>query len=228
MGADNIKILLVEDDENLGQILKEYLGIKGYNISLAKNGQIGLNMFHKEEYDFCILDIMMPVMDGYELAEQIRKINTDVPLLFLSAKSMKEDRITGLELGADDYLTKPFSMEELLLRIKAILKRAGKKSQAQKVFNIGLFTFDYNQQKISVFDDEQKLTTKENELLYLLCKNKNEVLTREEALLKIWGDDSYYTARSMDVFISKLRKRLNADDKIKIINVHGSGFKLIS
>ena len=194
---DNSKthILLVEDDPNLGQILKEYLEIKSYNVALGSNGKIGLELFHKNEFDFCILDIMMPVMDGFELAEHIRKIDKDIPVLFLSAKSLKEDRIKGLELGADDYLTKPFSMEELLLRIRAILKRSNKEPLSdEKVFNIGMFTFDYKQQTIKGKDASKKLTTKENELLYHLCRKMNAVLSRDEALLKIWGDDSYFSS----------------------------------
>ena len=221
-------ILLVEDDPNLGQILKEYLEIKSYDVSLGANGKIGLELFHKNEFEFCILDIMMPVMDGFELAENIRKIDKNIPILFLSAKSLKEDRIKGLEIGADDYLTKPFSMEELLLRIKAILKRTKKEPLGEeKVFNIGLFTFDYKQQLIKQKDSSKKLTTKENELLYLLCRKMNSVLSRDEALLKIWGDDSYFTSRSMDVFITKLRKYFKDDPSIKIMNVHGEGFKLL-
>ncbi len=220
-------ILLVEDDQNLGQILKEYLEIKGFKVDLASNGQVGLDYFKSKAYDFCILDIMMPVMDGFELAENIRKMNKQVPLLFLSAKAMKDDRIKGLELGADDYLCKPFSMEELLLRIKAILKRSTQYIKEETRFEIGSYIFDYTKQEIKLHDIVQNLTTKENALLYLLCKKKNDILTRDEALNNIWGDDSYYTARSMDVFISKLRKYLSKDPNIQILNVHGSGFKLI-
>ena len=171
---------------------------------------------------------MMPVMDGFELAKQIRKTNKNIPILFLTAKSMREDRIKGFELGADDYLTKPFSMEELILRITAILRRVNVNNKInKKVFNIGVFTFDYNHQTINSTDKEIKLTTKETELLFLLCKKKNEVLKREEALLKIWGDDSYFTARSMDVFIAKLRKYLKDDENINIMNIHGEGYKLV-
>ena len=228
MGEPKINILLVEDDPSLGQILKEYLEIKSYKVSLGANGKIGLELFLKNEFDFCILDIMMPVMDGFELAEHIRKVDKIIPVLFLSAKSMKDDRIKGLEIGADDYLTKPFSMEELLLRIKAILKRTNKEPLShEKVFNIGMFTFDYKQQVINGNDNSKKLTTKENELLYHLCRKMNTVLTRDEALLKIWGDDSYFTSRSMDVFITKLRKHFKEDPSIKIMNVHGEGFKLL-
>ena len=228
MSEKPIRILLVEDDHSLGSILKEYLEIKFYEVDLAINGKIGLEKFQKEEYDFCLLDIMMPVMDGFELAKQIRKLNHDIPILFLTAKSMREDRIKGFQLGADDYLTKPFSMEELILRITAILRRVNvDKKLNQKVFNIGMFTFDYNHQTISSTIKEIKLTTKETELLLLLCKKKNEVLKREEALLKIWGDDSYFTARSMDVFIAKLRKYLKEDETINIMNIHGEGYKLV-
>ena len=223
------KILLVEDDPNLGSVLKEYLEIKGNNVTLAQDGKIGLETFEKGVFDFCILDVMLPVMDGFELGKKIRDLDKNVPFLFLTAKALKEDRIEGFKSGADDYLTKPFSMEELSLRIEAILRRTniGPKKEEQKQYQIGKIHFDVTRQIITVEGKEQKLTTKESELLRMLCLNMNDTLTREEALIKIWGDDNYFTARSMDVFITKLRKFLKADPNIQIMNIHGSGYKLL-
>jgi len=223
------KILLVEDDPNLGSVLKEYLEIKGNNVTLAQDGKIGLETFEKGVFDFCILDVMLPVMDGFELGKKIRELDKNVPFLFLTAKALKEDRIEGFKSGADDYLTKPFSMEELSLRIEAILRRTniGPKKEEQKQYQIGKIHFDVTRQIITVEGKEQKLTTKESELLRMLCLNMNDTLTREEALIKIWGDDNYFTARSMDVFITKLRKFLKADPNIQIMNIHGSGYKLL-
>ena len=223
-------ILLAEDDQNLGGILKSYLEAKGYQTTLSVDGKEALENFKRGDYNFCILDVMMPVMDGFTLAKEIRKIDKDIPILFLTAKSMQEDKIAGFEVGADDYLTKPFSMEELLLRIKAILRRyneAKEKTPENNIFEFGGYSFDYNRQ-ILIFDgDEQKLTSKEAELLKLLCENLNNVLDRSVALNKIWYDDSYFNARSMDVYITKLRKYLKDDDTVNLINVHGVGFKLV-
>ena len=223
------KILLVEDDPNLGSVLKEYLEIKGNNVTLAQDGKIGLETFEKGVFDFCILDVMLPVMDGFELGKKIRELDKNVPFLFLTAKALKEDRIEGFKSGADDYLTKPFSMEELSLRLEAILRRTniGPKKEEQKQYQIGKIHFDVTRQIITVEGKEQKLTTKESELLRMLCLNMNDTLKREEALIKIWGDDNYFTARSMDVFITKLRKFLKADPNIQIMNIHGSGYKLL-
>jgi DNA-binding response OmpR family regulator len=225
------KILLAEDDKNLGNVLKAYLEAKGFNTTLCIDGKEALENFKRNEYDFCILDIMMPVMDGFTLAKEIRKLDTQIPFLFLTAKSMQEDRIQGLELGADDYLTKPFSMEELLLRIKAIRRRIeeGKKSKpSNNIFKFGKYVFDYNRQMLVIGDNQQKLTSKEADLLRLLCQNMNNVLDRSAALNKIWYDDSYFNARSMDVYITKLRKYLKEDPDVELINVHGVGFKLVS
>jgi DNA-binding response OmpR family regulator len=225
------KILLAEDDKNLGNVLKAYLEAKGFNTTLCIDGKEALETFKRHEFDFCILDIMMPVMDGFTLAKEIRKLDSHIPFLFLTAKSMQEDRIQGLEIGADDYLTKPFSMEELLLRIKAIRRRieeGSKNKPSNNIFNFGEYIFDYNRQMLSIGSNQQKLTSKEADLLKLLCQNMNNVLDRSAALNKIWYDDSYFNARSMDVYITKLRKYLKEDPDVELINVHGVGFKLVS
>ncbi|MBN1338342.1 MAG: response regulator transcription factor [Bacteroidales bacterium] len=223
-----IKVLLAEDDRNLGNVLKSYLEAKGYNTTLCINGQEAFNAFREDHYDFCVIDVMMPVKDGFTLAREIRQINRAVPLLFLTAKSMHEDKLKGFELGADDYITKPFSMEELLVRMQAILRRSAPgKAAAQHQYRIGDFTFDYNRQVLKKGDAEQKLTSKESELLKLLCQNINDVLDRSHALKKIWFDDSYFNARSMDVYVTRLRKYLKDDPRIELINVHGIGFKLL-
>jgi DNA-binding response OmpR family regulator len=229
MEETKAKILLAEDDENLGMLLREYLTAKNYETTLFKDGEEALEGFHKDNYDMCILDVMMPKMDGFTLAKNIRKENTTVPFLFLTAKSMKEDILEGFSLGADDYMTKPFSMEELLFRMQAILRRTGGKasSQDQAIFEIGDFTFDAQKQTLTYDGTEQKLTTKENELLKLLCEHKNDLLERNFALKQIWSEDSYFNARSMDVYITKLRKYLKADESIQILNIHGKGYKLI-
>ena len=223
-------ILLAEDDQNLGGILKSYLEAKGYQTNLSVDGKEALENFKRGDFNFCILDVMMPVMDGFTLAKEIRKIDKDIPILFLTAKAMQEDKIAGFEVGADDYLTKPFSMEELLLRIKAILRRyneAKEKKPENSIFEFGGYNFDYNRQILTFKGEEQKLTSKEAELLKLLCENLNNVLDRSVALNKIWYDDSYFNARSMDVYITKLRKYLKDDDNVNLINVHGVGFKLV-
>jgi len=225
-----VKVLLAEDDKNLGNVLQAYLAAKGFDTHLTANGKEALERFKREEYDFCILDIMMPVMDGFTLAKEIRKMDKEIPFLFLTAKSMQEDKIQGLELGADDYLTKPFSMEELLLRIRAIMRRIespGNVKADKTHYEFGKYTFDYNRQILGFNKKEQKLTSKEADLLRLLCENMNKVLDRSVALNKIWYDDSYFNARSMDVYITKLRKYLKEDPTVELINVHGVGFKLV-
>lgn len=222
-----IRVLLTEDDKNLGTILKAYLEAKGFPTELCTDGREGLERFKREEFQFCILDVMMPVMDGFTLAAEIRKLDKKVPLLFLTAKTMQEDKLHGFELGADDYLTKPFSMEELLLRMKAILRRTAEDTIRPTHFELGSFTFDYNRQLLIDKDGENKLTSKEAELLRLLCENMNKVLDRSVALNKIWFDDSYFNARSMDVYVTKLRKYFKNDPKIELMNVHGVGFKLV-
>jgi DNA-binding response OmpR family regulator len=225
------KILLVEDDPNLGLLLEDYLQLKGkFKVVLAKDGDAGLKAFTAQEFDICILDVMMPKKDGFTLAKEIRKMNANVPIIFATAKGMMEDKTTAYNLGGDDYITKPFRIEELLLRINALLKRStnsAKEENLPTTFNIGSYFFDYTNQVIIRNDIQQKLSTKEAELLRLLCLKINDVLTREEALLKIWHDDNYFNGRSMDVFLSKLRKFLKEDDKVEIINVHGRGYKLL-
>lgn len=225
------KILLAEDDKNLGSVLKAYLEAKGYTTTLCMDGKEALETFKRNEFDFCILDIMMPIMDGFTLAKEIRKLDKHIPFLFLTAKSMQEDKVHGFELGADDYLTKPFSMEELLLRIKAIRRRIEENSTAKpenNFFTFGKYKFDHNRQILEVDGKQQKLTSKEADLLKLLCQNMNNVLDRSVALNKIWFDDSYFNARSMDVYITKLRKYLKDDPDVELINVHGVGFKLVA
>lgn len=223
-----IKILLAEDDENLGSLLREYLIAKSYECDWFVNGEKAYKNFIKNHYDLCILDIMMPVKDGYTLAKEIRMTNTDIPIIFLTAKSLKEDIIEGFKAGADDYITKPFSMEELLFRIEAVIRRSKKELiSSQSQYKVGKYIFDYDKQMLLLDSHEQKLTTKESELLRLLCNNKNSVLERNFALKTIWIDDNYFNARSMDVYIAKLRKYLKDDPAIQILNVHGKGFKLI-
>ncbi len=225
-----VRILLVEDDPNLGSLLSDYLSAKGFETKLATDGEKGLKLFNLQSFDFLILDVMMPKKDGFTLAKEIRQINKQVPILFLTAKSMSDDTIEGFKSGGDDYMTKPFSMEELLVRINAILRRTSsipELGEETRLFTIGKFEFDYNKQKLISPDSDAKLTTKENELMYLLCKNKNGILERNHALNMIWGDDNYFNGRSMDVYIAKLRKHLKSDESIQILNVHGRGFKLL-
>ena len=222
------RILLAEDDENLGSLLQEYLQAKNYETDWVTNGEKAFRYFEQFHYDLCLLDVMMPVKDGFTLASEIRMVNSDIPIIFLTAKSMKEDVLEGFSLGADDYMTKPFSMEELLFRIEAILRRTkGAKSGETHVWKVGSFTFDSKKQILTGTGTEQKLTTKESELLVLLCNNINKVLERNFALKAIWIDDNYFNARSMDVYITKLRKYLKADPHVQIINVHGKGYKLV-
>jgi DNA-binding response OmpR family regulator len=226
--SDKLNLLLAEDDDNLGLLLNNFLKAKGFNVNLARNGKLALDEFNSGSFDFVILDVMMPEMDGFAVAKEIRAIDSDIPILFLTAKSMKEDKLEGFSLGADDYLTKPFSMEELLARINAILKRSKSSDDSPAAeFKIGIFDFDADKRVLTLNGEETKLTTKENHLLKLLAKNKNSVLDRQAALRAIWGDDNYFNGRSMDVYIAKLRKMLKADESIEIMNVHGKGFKMI-
>lgn len=225
------KLLLAEDDENLGPLLKEYLIAKGYDTDLFSDGEKAYDGFNKQSYNLCILDIMMPKKDGITLARDIRLINQDIPLIFLTAKNLKEDVLEGFRMGADDYITKPFSMEELIFRIEAVLRRTsqdGSKVGEQAIYKLGKYSFDSLKQILSTDGEEPvKLTTKESELLRLLCNNANKVLERNFALKTIWIDDNYFNARSMDVYITKLRKHLKDEPSVEIINVHGKGYKLI-
>jgi DNA-binding response OmpR family regulator len=223
-------ILLCEDDPNLGQLLLEYLNAKGYQTDLAIDGQEAIKAFKRGSYNFIILDVMMPVKDGFTVAQEIRAEDKHTPILFLTAKSLKEDTLKGFEVGGDDYMTKPFSMEELLARVNVILKRTNplimaEEESAEEI--LGNYNFNYSKHKLFFGDQETKLTTKENELLYLLAKNRNGILERSYALKTIWGDDNYFNGRSMDVYIAKLRKHLKGDERLEIINVHGKGFKLL-
>lgn len=224
------KILLVEDDPSLGPLLQEYLDAKGFETKLADDGQKGSELFFKSSYDLLLLDVMMPIKDGLSLAKDIRLSDKHTPIIFLTAKSMKEDTIEGFNAGADDYITKPFSMEELLARVNAVLRRSNKtrSSDSDEVnFKIGNYNFNSEKQILQVGVNEQKLTTKESQLLRLLCVHKNDVLDRSFALKSIWQDDNYFNGRSMDVYIAKLRKYLRDDSKVEIINIHGKGFKLL-
>ncbi|QJW91894.1 response regulator transcription factor [Spirosoma taeanense] len=232
-------ILLVEDDPNLGQLVQEYLTMKGYPTDRATDGNQGLQQFMAGNYDLCIFDVMMPKKDGFTLAKEVRMGNRDVPIIFLTAKAMQEDAIQGFKVGADDYVTKPFSMEELLLRIQAILRRYQRSADSMEpsVYQIGSFSFDYPHQLLTRTGGNgtvdgtdlqpQKLTSKESELLKLLAQNLNQPVSRSFALKMVWGDDSYFNARSMDVYVTKLRKYLKEDSAVQLVNVHGEGFKLI-
>lgn len=225
----NKKILLTEDDSNLGALLRTYLAAKNYDTTLAMTGKSALRIFQTEVFDLCILDIMMPEMDGLTLARSIRNLNPDVPIIFLTAKNQKEDVIEGFKTGADDYITKPFSMEELLYRIEAILRRTTSQVQVKEdeIFYIGGYSFDHKRQILFHEDQKTGLTTKESELLRLLYLHKNEILERNFALKSIWIDDNYFNARSMDVYITRLRKYLKKDPSVKILNIHGRGYRLI-
>ncbi len=223
------KILLVEDDDSLGFVVKDNLEQEGYTIDLQKDGKAGQISFQNNQYDICIFDVMLPGMDGFSLAEFVRGTGSEVPIIFLTAKSLKEDRIKGLKLGADDYLTKPFSIEELILRIEAILKRTGKKTeqvQTAALLKIGRYTFDIKNLKLFFDDEVQDLTHREADLLAFLVNHKNETQPRDKILIAIWGDDDYFKGRSLDVFITRLRKYLNKDGNVKLTNVHGVGFRL--
>jgi DNA-binding response OmpR family regulator len=230
------KILLVEDDQNFGDVLRSYLDMNDYQVTLATDGQLGLEAFKKGTFDLCIFDVMMPKKDGFSLAREIRERDTDVPIIFLTAKTMKEDILQGFRIGADDYISKPFNSEELLMRIQAVLKRVNKAADPrdeQREFNIGKFHFDYPLRMLTfngIAPDEEskwKLSPKEADLLRLFCKYINDVTPRSEALNKIWHEDNYFTARSMDVFVTKLRKYLSLDPAVEIVNIHGNGFQLL-
>ncbi len=224
-----VSILLAEDDPNLGQLLKNYLSVKEYETVLVTDGAQALKLFRKDKFNLCLLDVMMPEMDGFTLAREIRAIDPNIPIIFLTAKNLKQDVIEGFKSGADDYLTKPFSMEELVYRIEAILRRSTRRENEAPMdqYTVGKFTFDVTKQLLTFQGQSQKLTTKESELLELLCRNRNQVLERNFALKSIWIDDNYFNARSMDVYITKLRKYLSKDGKVEILNIHGKGYKLL-
>ncbi|MCF8256436.1 MAG: response regulator transcription factor [Flavobacteriales bacterium] len=231
MSDKTMKVLLAEDDPNLGTLLREYLEAKGFDTTLAINGKQGYERFRQGGFDICILDVMMPVKDGFTMAEEIRQTDKEIPIIFLTAKSMKDDKLRGFEMGADDYITKPFSMDELLMRMQAILRRTQPDSdrpQKKQAITVGEFLFDYDRQALTHRGVERKLTTKESELLFMLCANRYDVLDRNYALNKIWGDDNYFNSRSMDVYIAKLRKYLSEDPEVELVNVHGKGFKLLA
>jgi two-component system, OmpR family, response regulator len=229
------KILLVEDDQNFGDVLRSYLEMHDYDVELAVDGEEGLMKYNKGSYDLCVFDVMMPKKDGFTLAKEIREKDKATPIIFLTAKSLKEDVLEGLKIGADDYITKPFNSEELLLRVQAILRRSGAKEEPEeevKEFTLGKFHFHYPLRILThtAADNtvsKDNLSPKEAHLLRMFCTHKNDVLPRSEALTKIWGEDNYFTARSMDVFVTKLRKYLAKDSDLEIVNIHGNGFRLI-
>lgn len=223
------KLLIVEDDNNLGQLLAEYLELKSYEVVLCRDGEEGLCAFNQEHFDLCILDVMMPKKDGFALAREIKQIKPQIPFIFLTAKSMREDAINGLKIGADDYITKPFSMEELLLRLDVIFRRKPiKEATNQEIFVHKNLTFDSQKRLLRINEAEQKLTHKESELLKLLFTHKNETLLRKNALYSIWQDDNYFNSRSMDVYITKLRKYLKPQSDLEIMTIHGEGFRLVN
>ena len=226
--SKKISVLLAEDDENLGQLLFTYLQNKGFQVILTRNGKAAYERFTKDSFDFCVFDVMLPEMDGFTLAKEIREVDKKVPILFLTAKAMKEDKLHGFDVGADDYLTKPFSMEELLARMNVILKRVmPEQIDVNSQMYIGKIKYEPELRILHVIDGAKKLTTKENDLLLLLVKNQNEILDRQATLRAVWGDDNYFNGRSMDVYIAKLRKLLKEDQNIEIMNIHGKGFKLL-
>ncbi|MBU2020570.1 MAG: response regulator transcription factor [Bacteroidetes bacterium] len=224
-----MKILLAEDDQNLGDLLANFLKNKGFQVSLKRNGKEAFDEYNSNSYDFCIFDVMMPEMDGFTLAKEIRELDKKVPILFLTAKSMKEDKLEGFSAGGDDYLTKPFSMEELLARITAISRRTHlDENQDDEKYMVGKIKYEPTFRILHLEEGNKKLTTKENQLLHLLIKNKNEILDRQATLRAIWGDDNYFNGRSMDVYIAKIRKMLKEDQSVEIMNIHGKGFKLVT
>ena len=235
MSEESKSILLVEDDQNFGDVLRSYLEMHEYTVELAKDGEEGLIKYNTGDYALCIFDVMMPKKDGFTLAKEIREKDKEIPIIFLTAKSLKEDVLEGFKIGADDYITKPFNSEELLLRVQAILRRSGSRPEPEeevKEFNLGDYHFNYPLRILTHTDADgnvhkDNLSPKEAHLLRMFCTHKNDVLARSKALPKIWGEDNYFTARSMDVFVTKLRKYLKRDEKLEIVNIHGNGFRLI-
>ena len=223
----NRRVLLLEDDPNLGLIVQEHLQLNGYEVQLCPNGEVGLKEFRNGGYALCLVDVMMPKVDGFAFAREVRRHDRDIPLIFLTAKSLKEDKIEGFRIGCDDYITKPFSVEELLLRIQAVLRRSNVDQDEEVIeYEIGDTTFNVRSRLITTKGEERKLTAREADLLQMLCRNRNRTLERSVALTEIWGEDNYFNARSMDVFVSRLRKYLKPDPRIEIASVHGVGFKL--
>jgi DNA-binding response OmpR family regulator len=236
MASTTYKILLVEDDQNFGDVLRSYLEMHDYEVTLATDGVLGYEAFRKSHYDLCVFDVMMPRKDGFTLAKEVRERNQEVPIIFLTAKTMKDDVVQGFKIGADDYISKPFNSEELLLRIQAVLKRVHKAADPrdeQREYHIGRYHFNYPLRILTLStaaageENQWKLSPKEAELLKMFCRYMNDVTPRSEALTKIWHDDNYFTARSMDVFVTKLRKYLSKDPGIEIVNIHGNGFQLL-
>ncbi len=222
-------LLLVEDDEHLGFMLKDNLEMAGYNVRLSRDGEKGLTAFHNDNYHLCILDVMLPLKDGFSLAQDLRRYNQKIPIIFLTAKNQKEDRIKGFKLGGDDYITKPFSLEEFLLRVEAVLKRVYDRptlADQKHHFSMGKSSFDYSNQMLTIHGKSTPLTNKEAQLLRMLVMNKNQVVERDVIMKAIWEDEGFFVARSMDVFISKLRKYLIGDPSLKISNIHGVGYRL--
>ncbi len=227
MEDQKTRILLVEDDPNFGAVLKDYLTMNEFNVTLATDGEKGVDIFKKEDFNLCILDVMMPKKDGFTTAMELRRMNPEIPVIFLTAKTLQQDIIEGFKLGADDYITKPFNSEELLYRINAVLKRGRlKQNNQQKEFQVGKYHFNYKTRILTHDGKQEKLSPKESELMRMLCMRVNDILYREEALKQIWGRDDYFTARSMDVFVTKLRKYLKDDPTLEIVNIHGNGFRL--
>jgi len=230
MEGRKYRVLLCEDDTNLGMVLKNYLELNDYEVVLERDGRLGFAAFQREKFDICLLDVMMPNVDGFAMANDIRDIDPDVPLFFLSAKTMKDDIINGYKLGADDYITKPFDSDVLMMKIKAILKRNEEEIRISESaeFDMGGYHFNPKLRQLTINGNTQVLSPKENDLLKMLAEHKNDLLPREKALKRIWGSDTYFNGRSMDVYIAKLRKYLKEDDKIEIVNIHGNGFRLVA
>jgi DNA-binding response OmpR family regulator len=230
MEGRKYRVLLCEDDTNLGMVLKNYLELNDYEVVLERDGRLGFAAFQREKFDICLLDVMMPHVDGFALANDIRDIDPDVPLFFLSAKTMKDDIISGYKLGADDYITKPFDSDVLLMKIKAILKRNEEETRISEntEFDMGGYHFNPKLRQLIINGNTQVLSPKENDLLKMLAEHKNDLLSLEKALKRIWGSDTYFNGRSMDVYIAKLRKYLKEDPKIEIVNIHGNGFRLVA
>lgn len=222
------KILYVEDDQTLSFVTRDNLESHGYAIDFCEDGEQSLKLYNANHYDLCILDVMLPKMDGFEVAASIREKDVDIPIIFLTAKSTKEDKIHGLRLGGDDYITKPFSIEELILKIEVFLKRSGQpRLESIEVHNIGEYTFSVKNQRLTFNNKIKELTQRESELLCMFCENRDTIVKRDDLLMKVWGDDHYFASRSLDVFVSRLRKYLREDPKVKIENIHNVGYRLI-